>query len=152
MAEEGDESVTSLLSGYANEEEVGLEEEDEDDEDEETESSDEEEAPCTVLPVAVSSALALNHAYQSALTEFLEYLQAKIRENRARQEDLKSDTANLTLPASLPGHGHPNSLLPFLAPYFKDVKGLSAPPNEDTLQKNQNGEVNQAYVIPNKQW
>lgn len=103
------------------------------------------------LPVSMDSCLLLNATYQDALTEFREYLESRLRVNRLHQEDLKSSNSECNNDAVY-GVNHPNSLIPFMAPYFKDVKGISAPLNEDAETKRRNGEINQAYLYPGKPW
>jgi hypothetical protein len=107
------------------------------------------------LTVSVESCVVLNKAYQESLEELKQYLISKRRENDSRQNELKSNAdhdsvKDITLNNC--GYTHPNSLIPFMAPYFKDIKGLSAPFNEDVMEKRRNGEINSAFVTPNKPW
>ena len=115
--------------------------------DENPEEYDEQE-----LPISLESCILLNNAYQELLDEFADNLKLRITHNAMRRKDLED---NLNLGVAKPtasGPSHPNSLIPFMAPYFKDVKGLSAPTNMDVTLKQRNGEINQAYIYPSKPW
>ena len=104
------------------------------------------------LPISLESCILLNNAYQELLDEFADNLKLRITHNTMRKKDLED---NLNLGVAKPtasGPSHPNSLIPFMAPYFKDVKGLSAPTNMDVTLKQRNGEINQAYIYPSKPW
>lgn len=107
------------------------------------------------LPICLESCLLLNQVYVESIDELKQFLISKKRENDSRQQELKNNThmkevRDVSAPHSV--YSHPNSLIPFMAPYFKDVKGLSAPFNEDTIEKQRKGEINVSYVCTNKPW
>ena len=93
-----------------------------------------------------SMCLIINQEYQQQLEEFIVLIEDKLEENREKQsylsEKLKSKQATTK----------GNSYLNFITPYFRDRKGLHPPANEDTKQKQLNGELNQNYAITVKKW
>ena len=117
--------------------------------------AEEDDEEMEELPISLESCLLLNTVYIESIDEMKQFLCAKRRENEARQTDLKN-TTNLKIVRDVTisnyGYSHPNSLIPFMAPYFKDVKGLTAPYNSDTIEKRTKGEINQSYVCTNKPW
>ncbi|XP_054164391.1 uncharacterized protein LOC128962084 [Oppia nitens] len=116
---------------------------------------DYEEVDEPELPVNIQSCLLLNNVYIESIDELKQYLQSKRRENDSRQLELQNNSHLKTVKdvtINNYGYSHPNSLIPFMSPYFKDVKGLSAPANADTLEKRSNGHINEAYVCQNKPW
>lgn len=106
------------------------------------------------LPITLKSCLLLNRAYIESIEELKEYLISKMRENDCRQNDLKekSDYESVKEMTVNTGYSHPNSLIPFMSPYFKDIKGLSAKSNEDVIQKRNNGQINDSFLASSKTW
>ena len=106
------------------------------------------------LPISLESCLLLNQVYIESIDELKQFLISKKRENESRQQELKNTNLKEVRDVAVPhtGLSHPNSLIPFMAPYFKDVKGLSAPFNADTIEKQRKGEINVSYVCTNKPW
>lgn len=90
--------------------------------------------------------LIMNQHFQSQLEDFVSLIEDKLEENRQKQHNLNERRrSKLTSTKD-------NSYLKFVTPYFRDRKGLSPPPNEDTEQKQLNNELNQNYAIPIKKW
>ena len=116
---------------------------------------EDEEEELEELPINLESCLLLNNVYMESIDELKDYLISKRRENESRQTELRNNS-NLKIVRDVTinnyGYSHPNSLIPFMAPYFKDVKGLTAPYNVDTIEKRSKGEMNQSYVCTNKPW
>ncbi|RWS27117.1 snRNA-activating protein complex subunit 4-like protein [Leptotrombidium deliense] len=106
------------------------------------------------LPEDIISCLLLNQAYQQDIKYFLAFITNKLCANKMMQEEIRKEIGENSNSVKPPvtGNTHPHSTLAFLSPYFKDVKGLHPPANSDVIQKKVNGEINQAYIAPNKQW
>lgn len=102
------------------------------------------------LPISVSSCWLLNRAYQLSLKDFQNIIIKKLDENRAQQEELLAEEqAN---DSSSTGHFHPNSLLKFMAPYFRDCKGLTPGDNDDVKLRKLRGDINISYMKLRKSW
>jgi snapc4 protein, putative len=106
------------------------------------------------LPKSVLSCWALNHAYQQSLKDLKKFLEIKLEENRIKQEELNLDLNEDEPSSSTSSHSsfHANSLICFMSPYFKDIKGLHPPPNEDVTIKKMKGEINQANIRTKSFW
>jgi len=88
----------------------------------------------------------------------IENLEEALKENQERQANLTSEiealSAGLPLDATTRKESRQNSVIArnpltiFHAPYFKDVNLYTHPPNEDTLRKAANGELDLYLVNP----
>ncbi|KAI1289151.1 snRNA-activating protein complex subunit 4 [Halotydeus destructor] len=109
----------------------------------------------TDLPVDLNSCLLLNQHYQVELLKLRQQLVSRLDENLFRHEELKSRILvkeEGPIPGCLPGNSHPNSLVLFHSPYFKDIRGFTAPLNEDAIKKQDNNELNQSYISSTPDW
>ncbi|RWS01369.1 snRNA-activating protein complex subunit 4-like protein, partial [Dinothrombium tinctorium] len=111
----------------------------------------------TFLPLNIYSCILLNQTYQQNILDCIYFIETKLEANRRMQIELRNDAQSTTTTISTTlstkaGCKHPNSIIPFLAPYFKDVKGLHPPQNHDVKMKRFNGEINQAMISANKPW
>ena len=94
-----------------------------------------------------SMCLIINQEYQNQLEEFISLIEDKLEENRDKQRYLKEKMNGIKKAST-----KENSYIHFITPYFRDHKGIHPPPNEDTKQKQLNGELNQNYAVTIKKW
>lgn len=90
-----------------------------------------------------SVCLIINQEYQEQLEELIRDIEDKLEENRERQAFLREKIDKHSFKKVTTKE---NSYIDFITPYFRDLRGLHPPPNEDTKLKLQNGELNQNYV------
>lgn len=114
------------------------------------ELSEQDFFPSYHLPISVESCWVLNRAYQHSLRDFQDLLIEKLEENRALQEQILLEEEQSGLTSS--GHFYPNSLLKFMAPYFRDCKGLSPGDNDDVKLRKSRGDINISYTRIKKPW
>ncbi|XP_074601399.1 snRNA-activating protein complex subunit 4-like [Brevipalpus obovatus] len=106
------------------------------------------------LPISVPSCWLLNRAYQHSLLDFRDSLQQRLRDNQALQNQLKQSIEDDDHQSSSGNEGrfYPNSMLKFMAPFFKDTKGLTPDDNDDVKLRKSRGDINICYMKLRKPW
>ncbi|XP_077504762.1 uncharacterized protein LOC144114733 [Amblyomma americanum] len=96
--------------------------------------------------------LCANHVYQEFLENAIRDFTDIIEKNRKLQEELPARLAERTQRRSKPKvRKNWYQALIFHHPYFRDVNGMPAPPNEDELTKRANKELD-PYITPARAW
>ncbi|CAN8004661.1 unnamed protein product [Ixodes hexagonus] len=124
------------------------EQDDEDGDDDEYEEGDDDEDGDSVtgsgfaeVPNDLQTCRALNQAYQDIIKEAVTQLTVMLENNRQLQRELPKQLAERVNRPTMPKyrknwhHG-----LVFHYPYFRDINGIRAPPNEDEVAKRRNRE------------
>ncbi|XP_042907761.2 uncharacterized protein [Parasteatoda tepidariorum] len=96
--------------------------------------------------------LAFNQELQKKIKETISQLEKALEKNIAKQDELIESVKDCEKPSTSDGkmrRTKPISL--FAAPYFRDVRGMIAPDNEDTNAKLTRKDVT-AYLCPPRPW
>lgn len=106
------------------------------------------------LPISVPSCWLLNRAYQHSLLDFRDSVQQRLRDNRALQDQLEQSIEDDEHQSGFGNEGrfYPNSMLKFMAPFFKDAKGLTPDDNDDVKLRKSRGDVNICFMKLRKPW
>ncbi|KAK8765054.1 hypothetical protein V5799_032337 [Amblyomma americanum] len=149
-SDESDEQFYDACSEYVDVGTPVMAEENDSDNDAENESllgSSNTEAPSDL-----QQCLYANQVYQEFLENAVRELTEFLEKNRQLQEELPARVAERTQRRRKPKvrKNWYHSLV-FHHPYFRDVNGMSAPPNEDELAKRANKELD-PYLTPTRVW
>jgi hypothetical protein len=113
------------------------------------------------IPATLDNVLTLNRLNQNKMRDFIEELQRKLVSNESRQREideqlirLQTSSGGALATTSTGGGGggsiSKRSMAVFCAPYFKDVRGFTHPPNADTVKKRANHELDVYFGMPRK--
>ncbi|XP_059093957.1 snRNA-activating protein complex subunit 4 homolog [Tigriopus californicus] len=109
------------------------------------------------IPISYHNALILNETYQNSVLEAIEILNVALERNHSRQEELTFELGELQkgnvtarVQSNL-GLNDKRQMNVFSAPYFKDERLFSHPPNRDSIRKKANRELD-PYLTNPKEW
>ncbi|CAN8004659.1 unnamed protein product, partial [Ixodes hexagonus] len=127
--------------------------EDIDDDDEEGDDVDDDDSVAgsdfAEVPNDLQTCLALNQAYQDIIREAVTQLTVTLENNRQLQRELPKQLAERVNRPTMPKHRKNwHHGLVFHYPYFRDINGIRAPPNEDEVAKRRDREQDPYLCYP----
>jgi len=108
------------------------------------------------IPPTLDNALTLNELCQEKVLNMMQEVEETLQANLERQQVIANQLENLHKNQALAmkemseNSGAKRSMAVFCHPYFKDVRGFSHPPNEDTLKKRDRHELDVYFCHPRK--